>query len=107
MKLTFLGGADEIGASGTLIEMAGRRLLVDCGLRHHKRDGETLPWLAAVSDAGSVDAIILTHAHLDHSGALPVAHRSFKAPIFMTAPTRDIVAILLSDATKIMEQECE
>ncbi len=107
MKVTFLGGADEIGASGTLVEIGGKRLLVDCGVRHHKRDGETLPWLAAVQDAGGVDAIVLTHAHMDHSGALPVASRSFKAPIFMTAPTRDIVSVLLTDATKIMEQEYE
>ncbi|MEW6737671.1 MAG: MBL fold metallo-hydrolase, partial [Acidobacteriota bacterium] len=97
MKLTFLGGADEIGASSTLLEIAGARILIDCGLRHHDRAGERLPALAAIT--GKLDAIILTHAHLDHSGALPVVAQSFPdTPIYLTAPTLGIVSVLLLDA---------
>ncbi len=107
MKLTFLGGADEIGASCTLVEMAGARILVDCGLRHHERAGERLPALAgidALNEKGKLDAIILTHAHIDHSGALPVIAQSYlNTPIYLTAPTLGIVSVLLLDAVKIME----
>lgn len=103
LKLTFLGGADEIGASCSLLELAGHRLLIDCGIRLSPRQGEVLPWLAKVEEVGGIDAILQTHAHLDHSGALPVAHSSFKAPLYMTAPTLSIITTLLSDALKIME----
>jgi Cft2 family RNA processing exonuclease len=105
MRLTFLGGADEIGASSALVEIAGRRLLIDCGIRMSPRQGEVLPWLARVEEAGGVDAIIQTHAHMDHSGALPIAYASFKAPLYMTPPTLSIITTLLYDALKIMETE--
>jgi predicted metal-dependent RNase len=102
MKLRFLGGADEIGASSTLVEIAGKRLLVDCGIRHHERGGERIPALAGIE--GRLDAIILTHAHLDHSGSLPVVAQSYpNVPIYLTTPTLGIVSTLLNDALKIMQ----
>lgn len=108
MKLTFLGGADEVGASCTLVELAGKRLLVDCGIRMSPRDGDTLPWLAPIEEAGGIDAIILTHAHMDHSGALPVIHPSYAhVPIYMTAATLSLTTILLLDSLKIMQSEQE
>jgi Cft2 family RNA processing exonuclease len=70
MKLTFLGGADEVGASCTLVEVAGRKLVVDCGIRLSGPD--PLPWMQPIQDAGGADVILLTHAHLDHCGALPL-----------------------------------
>ena len=101
MRLTFLGGADEIGASATLVEIGGARLLVDAGLRQRPRAGERIPALAGLG--AKPDAVLLTHAHLDHSGALPVAAQSFPdTPIFMTRPTLDIIGILLQDSAKIM-----
>ncbi|MBL9042486.1 MAG: MBL fold metallo-hydrolase [Myxococcales bacterium] len=103
MKVTFLGGADEIGASSTLVEVAGHRLLIDCGIRMAPRQGEILPWLALVEERGGLSAIIQTHAHLDHSGALPLAYDSFRVPIYLTPPTLSIITTLLSDALKIME----
>lgn len=74
MKLTFLGGADGIGASSILVETAGHRVLVDCGLRMGGAKQDPLPELRAIQDAGGLDAIVLTHAHLDHTGGLPVLH---------------------------------
>lgn len=102
MKLTFLGGADEIGASSTLLEVGDSRILIDAGMRHHERGGERIP---AFSEIGKkLDAIILTHAHLDHSGALPVVAASYpNTPIYLTQPTLAIVSVLLLDSFKIMQ----
>ncbi len=102
MKIKFLGGADEIGSSCSLIEIANSKILIDCGFRHHERAGEKIP---AFSEIGKdLDAIILTHAHIDHSGALPVAASSYpNTPIYLTQPTLSIVATLLLDTLKIME----
>lgn len=108
MRLTFLGGADEVGASCTLVEIAGRRLLVDCGIRMNAPDGDTLPWLAPIQERGGIDAIILTHAHMDHSGAMPVIHQSYPhVPVYMTAATLSLTTILLMDSLKIMQMESE
>ncbi len=102
MKLKLLGGADEIGSSSTLVEVANTKILIDCGMRHHERAGERIP---AFSEIGKdLDAIILTHAHLDHSGALPVVASSYpNTPIYLTQPTLAIVSVLLLDSLKIMQ----
>ena len=102
MKLTFLGGADEIGASSSLLEVGETKILIDAGMRHHERGGERIP---AFSEIGKkLDAIILTHAHLDHSGALPVVAASYpNTPIYLTQPTLAIVSVLLLDSFKIMQ----
>jgi Cft2 family RNA processing exonuclease len=103
MKLTFLGGADEVGASCTLVEIAGKRLLVDCGMRMNAPDGDRLPWLDPIQQGGGLDAIILTHAHMDHLGAMPVIHQSYPhIPIYMTPPTLALSSVLLLDSLKIM-----
>jgi Cft2 family RNA processing exonuclease len=104
MKLYFLGGADEVGASCLLVEAAGRRILVDAGIRMGSAATDRLPDLARASDLGGLDAILVTHAHLDHTGALPLVHGAFpRADILMTAPTLGLLRILLLDALKIME----
>ncbi len=108
MKLTFLGGADEVGASCTLVEIAGKRILVDCGIRMNPRDGDSLPWLAPIQEGGGLDAIILTHAHMDHLGAMPIIHQSYpNVPIYMTPPTVALSQILLLDSLKIMQGNYE
>lgn len=105
MRFTFLGGADEVGASCTLVEVAGRRLVFDCGVRLHGPD--PLPWMQPIQDAGGADAIILTHAHLDHCGALPLLIQTNNVPVYMTPPTRMIMDIMLHDSLKIMAIEAE
>jgi uncharacterized protein len=103
VNLTFLGGIDEIGASCTLVEVAGHRLLVDAGIRMKGRNEERLPYLERLSELGGVDAIVLTHAHVDHSGSLPLVHQRYPAaPIYMTPATMNLVSILLQDSAKIM-----
>ena len=106
MKVTFCGGAGEVGASCYLIEVAGKRILLDCGLRMGAAR-DPLPDLRLIQDQG-VDAIILSHAHLDHSGALPLISREYPlAPIFMTHATADLVRVLLYDSLRIMDNEGE
>ena len=69
MKVYFLGGAAEVGASCVLVEYGTRRVLFDCGMR---MKGDPLPDLALVQQAGGVDAVVVSHAHMDHTGSLPV-----------------------------------
>lgn len=105
LRITFLGGASEIGASSALVQVAGTSLLVDAGVRF--RVGQALPDLDALTGT-SLDAIVVTHAHTDHTGALPVVHDAFRAaPIVMTPPTRDLVGVLQRDALRIMSAATE
>lgn len=107
LELGFLGGASGIGASCVLVRGEGFAAVVDCGIR--QSGGETLPDLAGLQDALGArrpDVFVLTHAHLDHSGALPVLHRTWpEVPIVTTAATAALVRILLLDALKIMDAD--
>jgi Cft2 family RNA processing exonuclease len=113
MRVTFLGGADEVGASGILIEIAGLRLLVDAGLRPSPKarsglSGDQLPDLSAVDRAGGVDAIFLTHAHMDHSGALElVVGRYPRCPVYATPATVILTRVLHRDGRRIMQSRLE
>lgn len=106
MKITFLGGAETVTGSKYLVESEGTRILVDCGLFQgykwlRERNWQTLP-----IDITSLDAIVLTHAHLDHSGYIPVLYkRGFRGPIFTHHATRELCAILLADSGHIQEQD--
>jgi Cft2 family RNA processing exonuclease len=109
MRLTFLGGADEVGASSTLIEIGGKTLLVDAGIRISPRtsrgiQNDQLPHLAPVSEAGGPDFILVTHAHTDHTGALPLVVEQYPhVPVIATRPTVDLVRVLQNDAQRIMK----
>ena len=96
MKLHFLGGADEVGASCTLIEIEGHRILVDAGIRMGPEQDSPLPALDAV---GRVDAVLITHAHSDHTSALPVLMRDLPdVKVYCTPPTKRITKVLLEDS---------
>jgi Cft2 family RNA processing exonuclease len=109
MKLTFLGGADEVGASCTLIEIAGKRLLVDAGIRISPKtsrgiQNSQLPDLQPISAIGGIDYLLVTHAHTDHTGALPLVVGHYPhIPVIMTRPTEMLVRILQKDAQRIMQ----
>ncbi len=109
MKLHFLGGANEVGASCTLVEIEGRRILVDAGIRMGAPPGSQLPNLSVLDEVGKPEAALLTHAHSDHSGALPVLLPGLppEVRIHSTRSTRAIVGVLLGDAVKIMRQRGE
>ena len=106
MRCHFLGGAAEVGASCLLIEAAGRRILVDAGIR--MQAGDSLPDLSRLQELGGVDAIVITHAHADHIGALPLAAGAFpSAPILATPATTALMTVMLEDAVRIGERRAE
>jgi Cft2 family RNA processing exonuclease len=113
MQLTFLGGADEVGASSTLVEIAGKRILVDAGIRISPRtsrgiQNDQLPDLRAITDAGGIDVILVTHAHTDHTGALPLVVEQYPhIPVIATRPTQVLTRILQADAQNIMRSRQE
>src|SRR5262249_55962147 len=112
MNITFLGGGNEIGASSAIVEIGSARILIDCGIR---MSGEhRLPDLAAINQtsrrthAGQLDAVLLTHAHMAHSGALPVLHQLFpNVRVYAPAPTRGLVEVLLRDSINIRRARAE
>jgi uncharacterized protein len=113
MKITFLGGADEVGASCSFIEIAGKKLLVDAGIRISPKtsrgiQNDQLPDLQPISAAGGPDYILLTHAHTDHTGALALVMEQYPfTPVIMTRPTEALVRVLQKDALNIMKSRVE
>src|SRR5882724_9373517 len=107
-RLTFHGAAQFVTGSMHLLEADGRRFLLDCGI--------VLGRSAAVVErnrnfpfpAKSIDAVIVSHAHVDHCGNLPnLIAQGFAGPIYCTAATRDLMAIMLSDSARIQEEQAE
>src|SRR2546426_1667143 len=106
MKLTFLGATQTVTGSKFLIETKDRRILLDCGLFQGSKELRLRNWEAPPVDPKSIDAVVLTHAHIDHTGYLPrfVAH-GYKGPIYATSATVDLAGILLPDAGHLQEEE--
>lgn len=110
MRITFLGGADEVGASSILIEIGGKRLLIDAGIRPSPKvrwglSGDQLPHLDAID---APDAILVTHAHTDHTGALElVVGRYPQCPVYATPPTIALTRVLHADARRIMQSRLD
>ena len=103
----FLGGAMEVGASAILVELAGKRILLDCGIRQ-KQGQDVMPNLRRIQEAGGVDAIVVSHAHMDHTGTLPVVSKAYpNAKIYTTRMTMDLVRVLLYDSIKLMNRQEE
>ena len=105
MKLTFLGAAHEVTGSRHLLEASGKRVLVDYGMEQGANLYENAP---LPCPASSIDAVVLTHAHIDHSGWLPLlVQQGFRGPIFATQGTADLSRIMLMDSAHIQEMEAE
>ena len=108
MQLTFLGGTGTVTGSKYLVEWEGRRLLVDCGLYQGLKPLRLRNWAPFPVPPASLDAVILTHAHLDHSGYLPrLVKEGFGGTVYCTAGTRDLCRILLLDSAMLMEEEAD
>ena len=108
LSLTSFGGAGTVTGSKHLLEEGGRRLLVDCGLFQGPRELRELNWLPPPVDPKSIEAVILTHAHLDHSGYLPkLVREGFKGRIYATPATIDVARIILLDSAYLQERDAE
>jgi metallo-beta-lactamase family protein len=107
-SLTFWGAAGTVTGSKYLIENNNRRLLVDCGLFQGPRLLRERNWEEAPFAASSVDAVLLTHAHIDHTGYLPrFVKQGFHGPVYCSRGTADLLRILLPDSARLQEEEAD
>jgi metallo-beta-lactamase family protein len=108
MKLTFLGAARTVTGSKYLLEAGGARVLVDCGMFQGLKSLRERNWEPFAVAAASIDAVVLTHAHLDHCGLLPrLVAQGFTGRIFCTGGTQELGRIVLEDAARIQEEDTE
>lgn len=105
MKLSFWGAAETVTGSKYLIETGGRRLLIDCGLFQGVKKLRRRNWRDLPLPPAEIDAVVLTHAHIDHSGYLPrLVDEGFRGPVYCTQATRDLLGILLPDSGYLQEE---
>lgn len=104
--ITFLGAAGTVTGSRFLLEHDGKRVLVDCGLFQGHKELRQRNWAPMPFDAKSLDAVVLTHAHIDHTGGLPrLVRDGYRGPVYCTSGTRDLSGIMLPDSARIQEEE--
>ena len=107
IKLSFLGAARNVTGSRYLVEVNGVRFLVDCGL-YQERELRGRNWEPFLIPLDSIDAVLLTHAHLDHCGLLPkLVREGFDGPVYCTAATSEIAKVILMDSAKIQQEDAE
>jgi metallo-beta-lactamase family protein len=105
IKLNFFGAAQNVTGSCYLVEANGARILVDCGL-YQERDLKQRNWDACPVPPATIDAVLLTHAHLDHCGRLPkLVKDGFRGKIFCTSATADIAQIIMKDSAFLQEED--
>ncbi len=108
MRVQFHGAAGEVTGSMHLIEAAGKRILLDCGLIQGSPDADARNFAAFPFDVKSVDALILSHAHIDHLGRVPrLVMDGFRGPIYTQRATADLLPIMLLDSASLQEGEAE
>lgn len=106
MNLYFHGGAGEVTGANYLLETAGAKILIDCGLVQGATHGEDKNFAVFPYDLASIDALFITHAHIDHIGRIPrLVAQGFRGPIYSTAPTRDLAELSLEDSAGILARE--
>ncbi len=111
VRLTYLGGGRQVGRSCLLLHTPNSKVLLDCGINPAIAEGsERFPYLdvAEIGDINTIDAIILSHAHLDHSALIPYMYKmGYRGPVYLTAPTRDISALLQLDLIGVAFKKAE
>jgi metallo-beta-lactamase family protein len=107
-KITFLGAAGTVTGSKYLVEANGKRLLIDCGLFQGTKELTERNWQQLPEAPSTIDFVVLTHAHLDHTGYLPkLVSDGYRGPIFANATTQELCALLLPDSAHLMEEDAE
>ncbi|HIC31817.1 MAG TPA: MBL fold metallo-hydrolase, partial [Flavobacteriaceae bacterium] len=108
INIHFLGAAGTVTGSKYLVDTGDKKILIDCGLFQGLKELRLKNWEYPPVNVADIDAVLLTHGHMDHTGYLPrLVKQGFKGPIYGTNPTLDIAKIILNDSAKIQEQEAE
>ena len=108
MRLVFHGAAGRVTGSCHLLEAGGRRILLDCGLIQGSREEEALNRAPFPFEPADIDAVVLSHAHIDHSGRLPLLYKAgFRGPVYAQAATADLCRIMLKDSGFLQEKDAE
>jgi len=106
MKLTFFGGAGTVTGSKTLLEVDYTKIMIDCGLFQGLKKLREMNWEPIPTRLDNLDVVLLTHAHLDHCGYLPLLVKNgYKGKIYCTEATKDLVKVILLDSAKIQEED--
>jgi metallo-beta-lactamase family protein len=108
MKVKFMGAARTVTGSCFIMEAAGRRFAIDCGMHQGNAEIEKRNWDVDIYDPRGIEFILMTHAHMDHSGLLPrIVQKGFRGKVYLTPPTRDLLRIMLLDSAHIQEMEAQ
>lgn len=107
-KITFLGAAGTVTGSKYLVEAEGKRLLVDCGLFQGSNELEQRNWNNPPVNPASIDWVVLTHAHIDHTGYIPrLVHLGYRGPFYCNAATNELCQLLLPDSAHLQEEDAQ
>jgi metallo-beta-lactamase family protein len=107
-KITFLGAAGTVTGSKYLVEAGGKRLLVDCGLFEGSKELRQRNWDKLPVDPATIDWVLLTHAHIDHTGYLPrLVRDGFRGPIYANPATHELCGLLLPDSAHLQEEDAQ
>ncbi len=107
-KISFYGGVGTVTGSKYLLESNGKKVLVDCGLFQGLRELRDRNWADQPFDPTELDAVIITHAHIDHTGFLPrIVKLGFSGPVFTSGGTADLLKILLPDSGRLQQEEAD
>src|SRR5207344_2981601 len=106
MNLSFHGADRSVTGSCHLVECAGKRILIDCGLHQGSRELDEENAVPFGFDAAAINYVLLTHAHLDHCGRLPLlAKRGFRGEIITTSASRELARLVMLDAARLQEED--
>ena len=106
MKITFLGAVGTVTGSKYLLSLGTKKILIDCGLFQGYKELRLRNWDKLPIDPASIDAVVLTHAHIDHTGYLPLLVKNgFKGPIYSTSGTKELCKIMLPDSGHLQEED--
>ncbi len=107
-KISFYGGVGSVTGSKYLLEHNGKKILVDCGLFQGERELRERNWHDLPFDLDTLDAVIITHAHIDHTGFLPrLVNLGYRGPVFTSSATADLLKILLPDSGRLQEEDAD
>lgn len=108
MRVHFHGAAGEVTGSMHLVEAAGRRILLDCGMIQGGREAEARNFVPFPFDPASIDALVLSHAHIDHIGRIPrLAWQGFRGPVYIQQAGAELLPVMLLDAASLAENDAE